>query len=334
MTDNGNRSENSEESPFDFQKFEELLKDICTLDPKIEKVLHSFKGDNFQPNVDCEFLLIKSKEKIVREEDFIKVLLGAIVRYTLKYIKTHPSSKNPTPKEVEDFQLLNMVDLVHEAKGLFIQKLSEEKPTTSEFGELFLFMLLENKGIVQLLNKMNLKTNGDMPIHGLDAIHIGVRGDALTFYYGYSKVYDDHTDAVRSSLKEIDVFSKNQKRQDREFDLVSDYIDKEKFRDFSDKIINIISPYASDKSFVSEAHAVFAGYHWSLLDDPTTAEGTKLDEYLKDEYLKKTKQMEKNIKSHIKDFPDSRNYSFLFWTLPLSDLKLFRLKFVDRVKSL
>lgn len=325
------QKENSIETSFDLEKFKKLLKDVCIIDQKIGNVVHTFKGNTSPVNVDCEFLLIKSTEEEVREEDFIKVLLGAIVRYTLKYIKTHPSSKNRTLKEVEDFQLLNMVDLVHEAKGLFIQKSSK---TTSEFGELFLFMLLENKGIVQLLNKMNLKTNGNMPVHGLDAIHIGVKGNSLVFYYGYSKVYERHTDALRDAIKEIDDFSKDQKRKDREFDLVSDYIDKDKFGDFSDRIVELISPYASDKSIVSESHSLFLGYHWPLLDSLKSTNGLKLDHYLTSEYAKKIKRMESNIKNRIQVRPYASKHSFIIWTLPLSDLQKFREKFIDRLTSL
>ena len=323
--------EKSKEILFDFSKFEVLLKDICIIDPKIEKTVHKFAGKNPKPNIDCEFLLIKSTEQEVREEDFIKLLLGAIVRYTLKYIKRHPSSKNSTPKEIEDFYEQNMVDLVRQAKGLFIENLSK---TTSEFGELFLFMLLESKGIVQLLNKMNLKTNAQMPIHGLDAIHIGVKDNTLTIYYGYSKVYERHGDAVRDAVKEIEIFSKDPVRKDREFDLVTDYIDRDKFQDLSEKIIEIISPYAEDKSFVSEAHSLFIGYHWSILDKPENPESGKLDDFLIDEYSKKLSSMETNIQDKISDLPQASNHSFIVWTLPLSNLKNFREKFLERLKKL
>lgn len=72
--------ENSKEIQFDFRRFEELLKDVCTIDPKIKNVLHTFQGKTAPSNIDCEFYLIKSTEQKVREEDFIKVLLGTIVR--------------------------------------------------------------------------------------------------------------------------------------------------------------------------------------------------------------------------------------------------------------
>lgn len=225
----------------------------------------------------------------------------------------------------------NMVYLVHEAKGLFIEKLSK---STSEFGELFLFMLLESKGIVQLLNKMNLKTNGDMPVHGLDAIHIGVNGNSLVFYYGYSKVYENHTDAIRDAVKEIKNFSNDLKRQDREYDLVNDYIDRDKFKGFSDQIVDIISPYASNKSFVAEAHSIFLGYHWPLLEDPQCPSSMKLDPYLIGEYLKTLEPMEASIRDHIYALPDASKQSFIVWTLPLSDLQKFRAKFMDRLKSI
>lgn len=323
--------EKSEKTIFDFSKFDALLKDICIIDPKIEKTVHKFAGKNSKPNIDCEFLLIKSTEQVVREEDFIKMLLGAIVRYTLKYIKRHPSSKNPTPKEIMNFYEQNMVDLVRQAKGLFIEKLSK---TTSEFGELFLFMLLESRGIAQLLNKMNLKTNAQMPIHGLDAIHIGVKDNLLTIYYGYSKVYRRHSDAVREVVKEIEVFSKDQVRKDREFELVTDYIDRDKFQDFSEKIIEIISPYAQDKSCLSEAHSLFLGYNWSILDKPKKPESGKLDDFLVNEYSKKLSSMETNIQDKISNLSQASNHSFIVWTLPLSNLEKFRARFLERLNKL
>jgi hypothetical protein len=321
----------SEQSSFDLQKFSELLADICTIDPRIDKVIYTFQEPTKASNIECDFLLIKASERDVREEDFMKLLLGSIVRFTLKYMKTHPTSRNPTPKEVNDSYLLNMSDLLHEAKNLFIEKLSK---TTSEFGELFLFMLLENKGIVQLLNKMSLKTSSDMPIHGLDAIHIGVKETSLVFYYGYSKIYEKHTDAIRDAVEEAKVFSTDQKRREREFDLVTNYIDKDKFKDFSDKIVEMISPYASDKSFVAESYSILLGYHWPQLDNPKCPASTKLDPYLVSEYLKTVKRMEESIQQHIETWSDSNNYDFIVWTLPLPKLEAFRVKFVDRLKSL
>ncbi len=323
--------EQSKDSIFDFKKFEALLSDICIIDPKIDKVLHKYTGTKQKQNIDCEFLLIKSTEKYVREEDFIKLLLGAIVRYTLRYIRRHPSSRNPTPKELESFYEQNMVALVHQAKGLFMDNLTEK---TSEFGELFLFMLLESRGIVQLLNKMNLKTNAQMPIHGLDAIHIGVKNNTVTIYYGYSKVYERHSDAIRDAVKEIKTFSNDEKRKEREFDLITDYIDRDKFQDFSDKVIELISPYAEDKKFVSEAHSLFLGYHWPILDKPVNLETGKLDDFLAGEYKKKVIVMERKIQDKIATLPQIDNYSFIVWTLPLSNLKDFREKFVQRLDGL
>jgi Domain of unknown function (DUF1837). len=321
----------TKEAEFDLEGFNKLLNEVCSISPEeISDILHIFSGDNKDEKIKSEFLLIKSKGRRLREEAFIQVLLDAIVRFTLSYIKRHPGGKNATVKEVTAYYEKNVKKLMHQAKGLFIEKLSK---STSEFGELLLFMLLESKGIVQLLNKMNLKTNGDMPVHGLDAIHVGVDNQRLIFYYGYSKVFEKHTDAIRDAVKEIDSFSKDVDRQDREFDLVSDYIDKAKFQDFSDEIVNAISPYASDVSNLYEAQSIFAGYHWPRLDSPECPSSMELDDYLKQEYKKDIPKMEVSIKNHVNELENANEYTYIVWSLPLSDLEKFRGKFIQRLKS-
>ncbi len=325
----------SSQVEFDFEAFASLMKNVCSLEEgDLASVLWEFKGQNSSDNIYCNFYLMKSTSQKVREDEFIKKMLDSVVDFTLEYIKRHPPTKNMTAESVAKYYQKRMMRLTRKARGLLIDKITKN---TSEFGELFLFMLFEEKGIVQLLNKMNLKTNRNMPVHGLDAVHLGTINNNLVFFYGYSKVCGLLSTATREAVEEISNFLSDTERQDREYDLVQDHIDESKFSDFSDKIVKMLLPYDDDsynsnKDFVAEAHAMFLGFEWPKLRDTNPPGSSSLDSYLAVEYSKKLNKMEKTIKTHILALPEASRFSFVAWALPFSNLEEFRKKFISELK--
>lgn len=95
--------------------------------------------------------------------------------------------------------------LQQRANGLFIRA---QKATNrnGEAGELLLYLLTEWKlGAPQLLAKMSLKTNKNMPVHGADGIHVKIdesTGDPI-FYFGESKLYADVAAGVSEAIASI-----------------------------------------------------------------------------------------------------------------------------------
>lgn len=75
-----------------------------------------------------------------------------------------------------------------EARDLFMRT-DDETGRSGELGELLLYMLIEwilKAPIVAC--KMYLKTAMQMPIHGVDGVHLGYESDKFIMYWGESKL--------------------------------------------------------------------------------------------------------------------------------------------------
>ena len=112
------------------------------------------------------------------------------------------------------------------ARALFI-KANQTTNRNGEAGELLLYLLTEwILGAPQLIAKMALKTNPNMPVHGADGVHVRYRESdkKLLLYWGESKLYADVGEAITAAAKSISEALKPQKLQ-HEINLVQQNID-------------------------------------------------------------------------------------------------------------
>lgn len=94
--------------------------------------------------------------------------------------------------------------LNHEAVSLF--KRVRSASSSGEAGELLLFLLTEwIIGAPQIIAKMSLKTNPQMPVHGSDGVHVKFLPETgkLLFYSGEAKFYSRIDGAIASAAKSI-----------------------------------------------------------------------------------------------------------------------------------
>lgn len=94
--------------------------------------------------------------------------------------------------------------LNQEAISLF--KRVRSASSSGEAGELLLFLLTEwIIGAPQIIAKMSLKTNPQMPIHGSDGVHVKFVPETgkLLFYSGEAKLYSRIDGAIASAARSI-----------------------------------------------------------------------------------------------------------------------------------
>lgn len=126
---------------------------------------------------------------------------------------------------VDEFQNKS-AGMQREARRLFI-KANQVTNRNGELGELLLYLLTEwMLGAPQLLTKMPLKTNPNMPVHGADGIHIKFCTDTnrLLFFWGEAMLYADIGAGMESAVKSIAEALTDEKLRN-EFALVSSNID-------------------------------------------------------------------------------------------------------------
>lgn len=100
---------------------------------------------------------------------------------------------------------LRTTQLDQAAIGLF-KKAAEATGRNGEAGELILYLLTEwILGAPQIIAKMALKTNPEMPVHGSDGVHVRYCSEnaKLFIYWGESKLYGDVNAAITAAVKSV-----------------------------------------------------------------------------------------------------------------------------------
>jgi len=112
---------------------------------EFEGVLHVFPLQQISPNLNCKFLLTRCEGSKFRNDGLIRLLLDHIILYVLR------------KKEYDTIDAKKARQMYLRARNAFVQT-----PNSGEVGELFLFLVLEADGIIQLYSKMSLKTNQNL----------------------------------------------------------------------------------------------------------------------------------------------------------------------------
>ena len=127
--------------------------------------------------------------------------------------------------DVEEFTQ-RVEALRQEAYALF-KKAHLATNRNGEAGELILYLLTEwLLGAPQIIAKMSLKTNTEMPVHGADGVHAKYcpETDRLFVYWGEAKLYQDIGDAIAEAANSIAESLKDEKLK-HEIGLVKRYLD-------------------------------------------------------------------------------------------------------------
>ncbi|NWG36576.1 DUF1837 domain-containing protein [Nitrososphaera sp.] len=296
----------------EFSKYLEQMKRVWQAD--IENYLHSFPTKKPLPTLNCRFYLPTCTADKIREDDLIDFLVDSVVRYVTE-------SKLLDPERMKDPAYSSRI--YRRARDKFRQK----DPKPSEVGELILFILLESEGIIQVVQKMPLKTNKNMPLHGADGIHVQVDNGMILLHFGESKMYKDLGGAISKSIDSVTDFTNGDGGKRKfELDIISTYIDKEKFGRYADVLAEIVLPYAKNKQKYREVNSIFIGYNWDVMCKLSSRDQLDLTAFLKSEFEKRhdeiAEKMQKAVLgSKIKD----QHFHVQF--MPFVDVDQFKAKF-------
>ena len=261
-----------------------------------------------------EFYIIRCTADEIRENDFIEKISGFIIQYALN--KDEYADRSPG----------NLLRLVNMAKCRF-----KKSSGSGEIGELILFALLESqRKAPQILNKMALKTDGNMHYHGLDGIHLGAHDNEIKLYYGESKVWKDIKPAISDAVKSLEEFHSNLKDRRIEVNLVNNYMDASKFNGYINEVKALLNPYTTDKSKLREVYAIFIGFNWSSIEDVDfSAIERDIESILKNCMLRHSGGIIEKCKSSVESSDIDNMIEFFF--IPFKNVEAIRNKFLDEV---
>jgi len=306
----------------DFKEF--LAKNSIEKRQKMDSILHIDQANS--NDVHYEFCLIRCDPTEIRENDYLQLLHSHLWDYALSYAELHP--KKLTKEKIVQYFIENGPHFNDQAKSTYVTKSS----TTGDPGELFLFVALESIGFIRILNKMALKTNGEVPFQGWDAVHIGVGkyGDIL-FAYGSSKLKKKLDKALYETFSDIEGFSTTTGKEEHEIKLVSSYIESGRLGKYTKEIAKMLTPYYREKERIGRAHPIFIGYQWDSLKNLKRPENGTLDNHLHEVYKQTHQDMINRIDKQISKLSVASKREFYVWIIPFEDLQRIRNKFLEKL---
>jgi hypothetical protein len=189
---------------------EDLAKDIASLlgqdysklSARIRTLEHDIKCASSQVTLRLHFPAFRGATPSIG--DLVDVIALYILHFALPRSQVAELQELFRTVSFEEYSL-RQSQLEQEAFELF-KRAQEATNRNGEAGELILYLLTEwILQAPQLLAKMCLKTNRDMPVHGADGIHVRYcqDRDMLHLYWGESKVHADVNKAISEAAASI-----------------------------------------------------------------------------------------------------------------------------------
>lgn len=188
----------------DLERFISALRgEYSKLGIRLRELTHSVTCDFRGVTLRLHFPAISQGKATIWE--FISVLLDYVTPFALHRHQVDELDKSFGEISPQDYRI-KCERLYREAISLFIRA-QKETNRNGEAGELILYLLTEwILKAPQLLAKLPLKTNRNVPVHGCDGIHIGFipKKNTLCTYWGESKIYADVDKAIVEAVKSIE----------------------------------------------------------------------------------------------------------------------------------
>ncbi len=262
-------------------------------------------------------VLKRDSRKVVMISELLDYLIARAIQYVF------PPSKIKSAMTDDASVAYNMSLMSREALGKF-----SSRGNLGEVGELLLYLLAEEVlQSPQLICKMSLKTNPNMPVHGRDGVHVSNRDGQLVLYWGESKMHKNFSDGVREAANDLEAFffSEEGTALPDELKLIKEHISIGE-ADLQDLILGYLDPGSKQYGEAIYEGVCFIGFDEKGYDQ---LDHDSLVSTLSESYKNWCEVIKKQVSGKkIKDF------KLHFFLLPFPDVEHFRDEFVNRVSSL
>ncbi len=263
-------------------------------------------------------------------DEFVNVLAEHLTPFCLPRNEINDAFKDISP--TDHVALGSASDrLNNKARSLFIRA-KKGSNRSGEAGEIALYIL--NEWVLeapQIVSKMYLKTNNNMPVHGTDGIHAKYDSESqkLLLYWGESKCYQSFSGALDAALTSIKDFI-DEGHEQREIDIITDHYDLGELDDASkNAILEFLDPYSENSN---ERIAIFSCL--LLFEDPYALDGDINGDEIEAAFAKELANVADKFVSSIAETLKKRGLEkarFEFFLLPVPSSQDFRDKFQARI---
>ena len=293
-------------------------------DVRIRELQHTWSSSGLKLTGRCFYLSLRDGKPTL--DEFVDYMFNRLIPYCVPRAEREEAER----KFAETGDYTHILSVQAKARELFIR--SRKRRTTGEPGELVLFILLEAAlKAPQLVCKMSLKTNENMPVHGADGIHVQWSQDGdIVLVWGESKLYKKLPQALSSIVSSVSDFASSRAptKRKRELDIVRDHanIPPGKARDM---LLEYLDVYSEKSNQLTEIHACLAGYDSDVY---SALSGKGAEEVLRDRYLSR---VEAKLSGFAKKVGASniRELTLCLMLLPFPSVEDLQARFLARVEK-
>ncbi len=303
-------------------QIELLLGDFKHLSPRLRQINIDSRNCGERINVRCNYITFR--DKLVTFDEFINVVSDHIVSFCIPRSEIRAAQETIKNGDIVKAGVI-MSGLSQKARELFI-KAKKGSHRSGEAGEIVLYILNEwQLRAPQVVSKMYLKTNNNMPVHGTDGIHARFHADKLFMYWGESKVHKELSSALSEALDSIKEFIKDA-HEKREIEIVSSFADFDQMdKETRSAILKYLDPYEEKYNERVTVYSCLLIYQWDKFEVVDDIEN-KYIEGIKNKVKNFVESIKKNLKN--KELDAQR---FEFFLLSVPSVQDFRDKFQKKI---
>lgn len=172
------------------------------LSPRLRLIEHDVKTNCSDLNLRLHYPSFRQAQATI--DDFVEAISTFIPNFCLP--RTELEKVYAKMGGAEPFDIHAALTRLNSRAVELFKKAHEVGNRNGEAGELILYLLTEwLLEAPQILAKMSLKTNSEMPVHGADGIHVRFAPETgrLLIYSGESKLYKDAGSAISAAVTSI-----------------------------------------------------------------------------------------------------------------------------------
>lgn len=267
-----------------------LRKDYSKLSPRIRQLSHTVSCKCEKVNLHLHFPTIRQGKATMNE--LVQILFDHIVPFCLSRSEIDALNDQYGKIDVAEFGRL-YIKLGETARDLF-KKANKATNRNGEVGELLLYLMTEwILDAPQLVAKMSLKTNTEMPIHGSDGIHVKYCASTsrLLFYWGESKIYKNINDAILATVKSIKE-ALHPEKIEHELRLVQNNISFSGIpEEARSALLNYLNPYSESSNLKHDVSTCLIGFDYEAFNETTIKSGAADEQKFTEMATKKLKEI-------------------------------------------
>lgn len=282
-------------------------------------------------------LYLRFEEDVPRSEAFIEFLLDSIIAYAIpKKKRLAAIARSNQSRTGADTRPL--ARLQREARRLFLEYDPNNTGRFGEVGELIAYCVAERHlGAAQIAAKLSLKTNSNMPVHGIDGIHAKFSEGVMSVFWLESKLAPSANNGAKEFAISTAAFAENRAQYLRELTIITDFSNLDALpQDQKDVLLSYFDTYESESVLQKrDRHVGFICY-----DEKQYGKGIPIDdskppsiheEHFITHYAKQHKHHDDALLRHLNDNNVKATKSMAFF-IAVPSVDGLRQKFGEALK--